>query len=243
MHTTLLLERTMMSRDCRVDRQIGVIRGVRVLGRSSANGRVYSDACLAAAKRLYESAVVNIDHPDKRTPDESRPVASRIGWLRNVVLDAGGLRADLHYLRSHPLAEQIVEAAERRPELLGLSHNAEGRAVRRNGTMLVEEIFRVRSVDLVCEPASTVSLFEQQDPDIPRNAKEFAKAIRTASPRAGAFSLRESGRRTGLPAGAEEFAKAIRTASPRAGATTLRESEPGRALPTTAKEFAKSIRR
>jgi hypothetical protein len=56
----------------------------------------------------------------------------------------------------------VVEAAERMPEALGLSHNAEGKVSSKNGEVLVEEITRVRSVDLVSDPASTESLFEAE---------------------------------------------------------------------------------
>jgi phenylpyruvate tautomerase PptA (4-oxalocrotonate tautomerase family) len=77
-----------------------------------------------------------------------------------VRLEADGVYADLHYLTRHPLAEMIAEAAERMPEALGLSHNAEGRTTRQGDAEIVEEITRVVSVDLVSDPATTLGLFE-----------------------------------------------------------------------------------
>jgi hypothetical protein len=143
----------------RVDRAAGVLHGVKVLGRQSRNGRRYLPAALRAALRLYEGAKVNINHPE-RGGGKDRAVTDRFGVLRRVRLEADGIRADLHYLTRHPLAEMIAEAAERMPEALGLSHNAEGRTARRGGVETVEEITRVVSVDLVSDPATTGGLFE-----------------------------------------------------------------------------------
>ena len=144
----------------RVDREAGVLRGVKVLGRVSRNGRRYTDAALKQALRLYEGARVNINHPDRQRPSVDRAVVDRFGVLRKVQIREDGIYADLHYLRRHPLAEMIAEAAERLPDALGLSHNAEGRTSRRSDAEIVEEITRVISVDLVSDPASTGGLFE-----------------------------------------------------------------------------------
>src|SRR5690606_32058205 len=45
----------------RVDRAAGVIRGVKILGTTSRNGRTYTDAALEQAAKLYEGLGVNID--------------------------------------------------------------------------------------------------------------------------------------------------------------------------------------
>ena len=144
----------------RVERQGGVLRGVKVLGRVSRNGRRYSAVALKNALRLYEGARVNINHPDRARPATDRALVDRFGMLKKVRLREDGIYADLHYLRQHPLAEMIAEAAERLPDALGLSHNAEGRTSRNQDAEIVEEITRVISVDLVSDPASTGGLFE-----------------------------------------------------------------------------------
>ncbi len=113
-----------------VDCDAGVIRGVRVLGRQSRNGREYSDRALAEAAALYQGIGVNLNHPDKRETNRERPVEAGFGWLEAVEVKGDGVYADLHYLRSHPQAAVIVEAAQRNPKRFGLSHNAEGRLVR-----------------------------------------------------------------------------------------------------------------
>jgi hypothetical protein len=144
----------------RVDRAAGVIRGVRVLGLVSDNGRRYDRAAVEAAIPLYEKKSVRTNHPKRAT--DSRDVGEVFGWLENVRLERGGLRADLHVLNpKSELAESVFLAAEKNPGLFGLSHNAEG-LVRRgaDGVDEVYEITEVRSVDLVADPATTRGLFE-----------------------------------------------------------------------------------
>lgn len=144
----------------RVDRAAGLIEGVRILGQSSRNGRTYSPRAMTEAARLYEGAPVNVDHP--ATERKDRPLAEAFGWIRNVRQEADGVYGDLHYLRSHPQAELVAEAAERNPNRIGLSHHAEG-TVRMDGArVIVETVERVHSVDLVQTPATNAGLFESE---------------------------------------------------------------------------------
>jgi hypothetical protein len=146
----------------RVDREAGVIYGVKVLGRKSRNGREYTDAAWDSAVRILEGAMVNIDH-DAGKDKLGRRVSSRFGKLVKLRKEADGVYADLHYLRSHPMAEQVLEAAERMPEVLGLSQDATVAGERRgDGTLLVHEVLAVRSVDVVADPATVTSLFESE---------------------------------------------------------------------------------
>ena len=144
----------------RVDREAGLIEGVRILGPDSKNGRKYSPRAMAEAARLYEGAPVNVDHP--ATERKDRPLAEAFGWIRNVRQEHDGVYGDLHYLRSHPQAELVAEAAERNPNRIGLSHHAEG-TVRMDGQrVIVETVERVHSVDLVQTPATNAGLFESE---------------------------------------------------------------------------------
>ncbi|MCC6419940.1 MAG: hypothetical protein IT429_17025 [Gemmataceae bacterium] len=154
----------------RVDRARGIIRGVKILGLESANGidddpdverRVYSRRALEEAIPLYEGAKVNVNHPDD--PSERRDAEDGFGVLQGVHLADDGLYADLHFLKSHPLARRVCEAAERMPNSYGLSHNADARGSRKGDAWVVEEIVKVRSVDLVRDPATTRGLFEERD--------------------------------------------------------------------------------
>src|SRR4029079_5122261 len=80
---TPLLELTFSDRHT-VDRDAGVIRGVKVLGRESRNGREYSDRALHEAARLYDGIGVNLNHPDRCEPNPVRPVEAGFGWLEAV---------------------------------------------------------------------------------------------------------------------------------------------------------------
>src|SRR5215510_10167219 len=47
----------------RVDREQAIIRGVKIIGLVSRNGRRYRSAALAQAVGMYEGAKVNVNHP------------------------------------------------------------------------------------------------------------------------------------------------------------------------------------
>lgn len=156
--TVSLREDVAVGLDSRVDKAAGIVRGVRILGRVSKNGREYTREAVHNAIPLYENRAVNTDHPSGGRDDRS--VSDRIGWLAGVhQVGDGGLKGNLHLILSHPTTGQVLEMAERAPHLLGLSHNAEGRIAQRDGKNIVEEIVRVRSVDLVADPATASSLF------------------------------------------------------------------------------------
>ncbi len=163
----------------RIDREKGVLFGVKVLGNISANNREYPVATRQKAAPLYEGAKVNIDHPIK--PGEPRPLSSRYGILRNIRQEKeDGPFADLHFNPKHPLAETILWWAENEPAAIGLSHNAEGR-VRTDpatGRDIVEEITHVHSVDLVSDPATTKGLFEGKGA-MTKTVKQILEAVYT----------------------------------------------------------------
>jgi hypothetical protein len=149
----------------RVDRQAGLIRGVKILGPRSRNGRDYPPATLQQAAALYEDAKVNVNHP-KGDPGRPRDYQDRIGTIRGVAVRGDeGLFADFHFNPKHALAEQLLWDAEHAPENVGFSHNVEARTARRGDRVVVEAITRVQSVDLVADPATTRGLFESQAED------------------------------------------------------------------------------
>ena len=143
----------------RVDREAGVIRGVKILGLDSRNGRSYLPEALTQAAALYEDAKVNVNHP-KNHPAGPRDYQDRIGMIRNVSVRPDGLFADFSFNPKHPLAEQLVWDAEHASQNVGFSHNVEARTARRGDRTVVEAITRVQSVDLVADPATTRGLFE-----------------------------------------------------------------------------------
>lgn len=163
----------------RVDREHSVIRGVKLLGLESANGRRYLARALQQAVPLYEGAKVNVNHP-KGSALGARDYQDRFGSIRNASFRAGeGLFADLHFNPRHALAEQLLWDAVHAPENVGLSHNVCARTTRRDGQTFVEAIVQVQSVDLVADPATTRGLFEG----------EVAETVADSGPCGGALAL------------------------------------------------------
>lgn len=141
--------------DVRVNRAGGYIDNVLICGTSSRNGRDYPAEVLKRDHAKYEGAPVNADHKD------APGVGDRVGWFSHVRPGSDGRpRGRLNVLKAHPLAEQIFEAAERRPQLFGMSHVAVCSTARRNGREVVESINKVISIDIVADPATTAGLYE-----------------------------------------------------------------------------------
>jgi hypothetical protein len=151
------------SQRLRVDRDAGVIRGVKLLGLSSRNGRRYREGALVDAIDLYEGAKVNINHP-KGHPLSPRDYQDRLGVVRGVQFRGGeGLFGDLHFNPRHALSEQLVWDAENAPQNVGMSHNVLARTKNVGDETIVEAITKVQSIDLVADPATTSGLYEQTE--------------------------------------------------------------------------------
>lgn len=146
----------------RVDREKGVVYGVKVLGWTSANRREYlKEAAIKAVRAgLYENVKVYIDHRTK--PNEQRSARDLFGKLCNATVEADGVYADLWYNRKNKMAEDVAEDAERGLGLYGLSHDAEAGDydVRPDGVQVIKEISVVNSVDIVADAATVSSLSE-----------------------------------------------------------------------------------
>lgn len=151
----------------KVDRENNVIRGVKILGRHSVNNREYTTPAMEEAAKHYEGMRVNIDHPTKAAVKASRGTLEQWGWLESVQVRDDGVYGDLHYLKSHPHTETLLELAERRPDNIGLSHNADCSGFTEGRKQFVESVPKVRSVDVVQRPATNQSLFEHiEDEDM-----------------------------------------------------------------------------
>lgn len=152
-----------------VDRDNGIIKNVKVNGHKSRNRRTYTEACHkdAVSRKLYEGCQVFCDHAmdGKGRPDPRRPrtIQERFGTLRNLKPDGKDLRGDLHFFKSHPMAETVCEAAERHDiGRFGLSHNVECEGERlMDGSVVVHRIAEVHSVDVVNDPATSHTFTEQ----------------------------------------------------------------------------------
>ena len=176
--TTERLQEFVAVKGSRIDREAGVLRGVRILGLKSSSGRTYTLDCVTAARSKYEGVRVHIEHGN--SPNGQRKYADRIGVLKNITVD-GGLKGDLYINTKHALAEQLMFNAENDPQNVGLSHVADCRLTRGpRGEKIVEEIVRVYAVDIVPDGATApAGLFEAVDPDAEkqRMASAVAKEI------------------------------------------------------------------
>ncbi|VTR93216.1 Uncharacterized protein OS=Planctomyces brasiliensis (strain ATCC 49424 / DSM 5305 / JCM 21570 / NBRC 103401 / IFAM 1448) GN=Plabr_0221 PE=4 SV=1 [Gemmata massiliana] len=157
MATQRLTERTAAPfAGARVNREAGTIDDVLICGTASANGRDYPVSVFKRDYSKYEGKPVNCDHGRESTVDR------RFGWFTRVRPGPDGRpRGRLNCLKSHPMYERVMEAAERNPALFGFSHVAMCDTRRGpNGREVVEAIREVESVDLVAQPATTKGLFE-----------------------------------------------------------------------------------
>lgn len=134
-----------------------IMKGVLVLGPNSKNKRKYTKACMSHAVEMYENSPVYIDHVERG----NRKLNERFGTLKNARLTEDGIRADLHYLKSHPSTAVICEDAENASGMFGLSHNVNAECHKTKEGLTVDRILNVCSVDVVSGSATTKNLFEQ----------------------------------------------------------------------------------
>ena len=146
------------------DSDSGLISGVKILGLTSRNGRVYPPEVLREAAPLYEGAKVNVNHVSKEAARLPRDYRDRIGTVSNVVFkENSGLFADFHYNPNHAQAKQLLWDAHNAPGNVGFSHCVEAVYHQENDMTIIDKIVRVISVDLVADPATTNGLFESEE--------------------------------------------------------------------------------
>ena len=146
------------------DSDSGLISGVKILGLTSRNGRVYPPEVLREAAPLYEGAKVNVNHVSKEAARLPRDYRDRIGTVSNVVFkENSGLFADFHYNPNHAQAKQLLWDAHNAPNNVGFSHCVEAVYHQENDLSVIDKILRVISVDLVADPATTSGLFESEE--------------------------------------------------------------------------------
>lgn len=178
----------------RLDKDAGIVRGVKILGAESDHGYRYTSSAMKNAISLYEGKPVNIDHPKERSISASRRYADRFGRISNVHFREGksyGLYGDLHYNKGHRLASQFEWDVENNPNNLGLSQMARGSTAVRSGKVLVESIQVVKSVDVVADPATNQGLFESKGARMKVRKKKRREASKGQRRRQLMESLRE----------------------------------------------------
>lgn len=164
----------------RVDREKGIVRDVKILGWTSANGRRYEPSGVTAA--LYEGKVVKSDHVK---PGQNRSVRDSFAWLEGVNIRADGVYAkQLRLLNPKGEFEQrVLSAAESAPHVFGLSHTARGREKAGSRGSIIEAVESVQSVDLVDDPASVAGLYESRRFSVKLTVKEIMEALQSKRPK------------------------------------------------------------
>lgn len=145
-----------------VDRETGVIRGVKVLGHKSRNGRVYEASAVRDCARLYEGVPVHFGHMTDSYGD-------RCGVLQECEVRDQDVYGTWKLNKGHVLYEQVMIDAEENPQVLALSHEIDrdnAKITVREGVEYITSVSKVNSVAVVTDAATNKSLFEEKQMDL-----------------------------------------------------------------------------
>jgi hypothetical protein len=155
----------------KIDRESGVLRGVKIMGSRSKHGYDFESSAIAANRSRFEGMAVGLDHDYKAGP---LTIDHTWGTLRDV--DATGSRGDLHFNKSHPRTEQILENIEREIGPVSLSPVYEQFTEENRSGRRVVTSFVAKRIDVVVGGATTRTMFEQADTDPLRKELDEVKA-------------------------------------------------------------------
>lgn len=185
----------------RVDREKGIIYGVRACGRTSRNGGKYPREVQARDVDRYNGLNVYVDmghHQIERGTNIPAPV--KFGYTANAKAVDGGIDVDLHFIPTHDFAKDFCWACENDPRHYGFSHFADVKWDNRpDGSRVAESIRRVVRLDIVGDPATTTSVFESKGNKMDTPADPRTIAAQITSPDALKTFL--AGLFDGLPSG------------------------------------------
>jgi hypothetical protein len=150
-----------------IDEEGKVVKNVVLLSKHSGNKelnghtRIYSDLALTQAATLFEGASTFIDHRAKKglLGRGNHSVANFLGTVHGVSVIGERVVAEEWRIinESHwPLVKGI---AKNSPKGIGFSMDGEGKM---NGNTVLG-VANVKSIDLVTNPATTTSLFEEEN--------------------------------------------------------------------------------
>ncbi len=156
----------------RIDREKGIIRGVKLLGIRSKNKRDYdTPGVRLSAQKLLAGAAIYIDHP--KTATDARSYKDKFGVVGKEVkyVPGQGHFGDIHFNPKNQVAEQFIWDVLFAPNTFGMSINSAVKYAddgRRNktGDQVVESIEVLRSLDVVTRPGTTDGIFESEEDEI-----------------------------------------------------------------------------
>lgn len=146
-----------MGSDLKVDKDAGVIRGLRVINRKRRTGnRTYSNQALTDIAEKLDGKKAYANHSSR---GGTRTVQELLGVWTNarVHLQEGYVSGDLKVI---PRERWLLETAEKVPEALAMSIDARALLTKRDGKETVNRILVLESVDAVTEGGTTHGLFE-----------------------------------------------------------------------------------
>ena len=157
-----------------IDDDAKVIRNVILCGNESKNGYAYPPECfknLDHVVSLYEGRPVCINH-NLENPGV-RDVRDVAGFLRNVRFEAGKPVGDIEVESAINCGVDLMALAKKGRKGIGMSHTARCKMSRDKKT--VELVEAVLTVDVVVNPATTTTFFEQeQDMELEQLKAELA---------------------------------------------------------------------
>lgn len=153
----------------RIDREKGIIRGVKLLGVRSKNRRDYeTPGVRESAKRLLSGASIYIDHP--ATATTPRSYRDKFGVVGSTIeyKQGHGHFGDIHFNPKNAVAEQFIWDVLNAPRSFGMSINsavkyADNGRRNKSGDQVVESIEMLRSLDVVTRPGTTDGIFEHEE--------------------------------------------------------------------------------
>jgi len=148
-----------------------VLPNVKVCGLKSLNKREYPIHVLEKSLSLYENCPIYLDHSKS---SENRRYTERIGQLTSATIKADGVYGTVRLNPYHTLSESIWYDFANNTRKLGLSQVVEAEVVNN----VVQHIIDVKSVDLVCNPATVMSLREEVEVDEIALLKEEIKQLK-----------------------------------------------------------------
>ena len=143
-----------------INRDEGVIKGVKVLGSVSRNNRTYSPKALSDAAGLYEGVRVYLGH-------DTRLYQDCVGSIHNTAVVGDSVYGDLRLKQAHYLYEPIMADAAASPESLALSHEVNAgdyEYTEVSEGMRIDSISKVDAVAIVVDGGTCKSLLEEITP-------------------------------------------------------------------------------
>lgn len=129
-----------------------ILRNVLICGSISKNGRKYSENVLRNLAEKYKGVAVYADH------SEGAPtLEKRVGTVLEARYTNNQVRGDIELIANNPLTPMVLEVASKETPRIGLSHKITGKTHKG----VVESVDQVLSVDVVSDPATTSTFFEQ----------------------------------------------------------------------------------